>query len=526
MPSREQQLFDEADNALRKGEIKQSIGACRALNTEFPEYTQGWRLATQIHLRLGKPEAALVALDRVLSLHADDTDAALKRVDCLLQLERESEAIEALHAAAAHMRGTAEQHDRIGRLYTGLKMHDEALSQFEKACIAEPGNASAIYNVATAQRFLGRLEESEHSLDKALEINPYDFEAQAMRSSLCKQTVDCNHVEMLTSLLTDDRLPARGEANICYALAKEYDDLDAPLKSFRFLERGAAARRIGMEYRVDTDLEIIAAIRDTFDANFFADNHYGDNSDEPIFIIGMPRTGTTLVERIIGSHSEVHAAGELDDFARQMMRQLGEAFDLASMTRIEAVQECAELNLARLGRDYVASTRPETGKTAKFIDKLPFNYLYAGLIRVSLPNAKIINLTRHPMATCYAVFKQFFRDAYPFSYDLEDLARYYIAYHELMTHWHDVVPGEIYSIAYEDVVSGVESEARKLLDFCGLEWEPAVLEFHKSSEASTTASAAQVRQPVYSSSIDRWRSYRDFLQPLESMLNQEGIATK
>jgi tetratricopeptide (TPR) repeat protein len=453
----------------------------------------------------------------------EDATASLQRIESLLSLDRNSEARDLLTEVAERADGSVGLHDRIGRLFTGLQMHEQALIQYEKARDAEPDNPSSIYNVATAQRFLGQLDEAERSLDKALELNPYDFEAQAMRSSLRKQRTDSNHVAELTEILEDEKLATNGAANICYALAKEYDDLDEPAKSFDYLQRGASARRRGMTYQVETDLEIMAAIQNSYDAQFFEDNHYGDNSDEPIFVIGMPRTGTTLVERILGTHSEVHSAGELDNFGREVMRQLGEQSDPTQLSRQQVVEKCAELNFARIGRDYVSSTRPLTGATPHFIDKLPFNYLYVGLIHVALPNARIINLTRHPMATCYAVYKQFFRDAYPFSYDLNELARYYVAYHKLMAHWHTVLPGAIHTVAYEDLVTDVEGEARRLLDFCGLAWESQVLSYYENRQASTTASASQVRQPVYTTSIDRWRIYSDQLRPVADILGRAGI---
>jgi hypothetical protein len=521
--SRKQQLLDATTRSLASNDIQRAIAACKALNIEYPEFVDGWRAAVAIHQRLKKHESALIATDRILALLPEDITATLQRIESLLSLERDTEARDLLTGAADRADGSVETHDRIGRLFTGLQMHEEALEQYEKARDAEPDNPSSIYNVATAQRFLGQLEEAERSLDRALELDPYDFEAQAMRSSLRNQRSDSNHVEELARILDDEKLAANGEANICYALAKEYDDLDDPENSFCFLRRGAAARRRGMSYEVDTDLDIFDAIQSAYSAEFFRLNHYGDNNAEPIFIIGMPRTGTTLVERILGSHSDVHSAGELDNFGREAMRQLGEQHDLSKYSRRQVVESCTELNFARLGRDYVSSTRPVTGDTAKFIDKLPFNYLYVGLIHVALPSAKIVSLTRHPMATCYAVFKQFFRDAYPFSYDLSDLARYYIAYSSLMVHWNNVLPGVIHSVAYEDVVADTEGEARKLLQFCGLDWEQQVLDFHENRQASTTASASQVRQPVYSTSLDRWRRYSEQLQPVADMLGQAGI---
>jgi len=193
------------------------------------------------------------------------------------------------------------------------------------------------------------------------------------------------------------------------------------------------------------------------------------------------------------------------------------------MSRNDLVSLTSTLDFKKLGESYIESTRPFTGHTTHFIDKLPLNFLYAGLINLALPNAKIIHLTRHPIDTCYAIYKKLFKDAYPFSYNLEDLGKYYVAYSELMTHWQKMLPGKIYSLAYEDLVQDTEIETRKLLDFCNLSWNDACLNFHQSAEASTTASAAQVRMPIYGSSVRKWRHYEDQLTPLIRILQNAAI---
>jgi hypothetical protein len=357
-----------------------------------------------------------------------------------------------------------------------------------------------------------------------LASDPLDFEAQAMRASLRKQTNESNHVAELKALLGDPKLGVGGETSICYALAKEYDDLDDPGSSFEFLRRGASARRARMDYSVATDLDVMEQIQQVFSDAFFEREETGYDTDEPIFIIGLPRTGTTLVERILGSHSQVFAAGELDNFGREMMNALAAGGEQTN-SRADVIHKSAGLDKSALGKAYVDSTRPMTGKTARFIDKLPFNYLYAGLIHKALPIARIIELRRHPMAACYAMYKQLFRDPYPFSYDLDDLAAYFIAYRRLMDHWRSSMPGVICTVDSDDVVDNTETETRRLLEFCGLDWEAACLRFYENTQASTTASASQVRQPIYRRSLHRWKEYREFLAPLEHRLNDAGIET-
>jgi len=195
----------------------------------------------------------------------------------------------------------------------------------------------------------------------------------------------------------------------------------------------------------------------------------------------------------------------------------------AKADRRQFVSESSQIDYRQLGQNYVQSTRPLTGHTPRFIDKLPFNYLYAGLIHRALPEARIISLKRHPMDSCYSMYKQLFRDAYPFSYSLQDLADYYIAYHRLMAHWESVIPGVIHTVEYENLVCDTDGESRRALEHCGLNWEDQCLDFHKSAAASTTASATQVRQKVYTSSVAKWRAYETELMPLMRKLEESGI---
>ena len=206
-----------------------------------------------------------------------------------------------------------------------------------------------------------------------------------------------------------------------------------------------------------------------------------------------------------------------------MMLQVRQQPNAQKWSRKELVQQTAKLDFNDLGQAYLESTRPLTGHTAHFVDKMPLNFLYAGLIHRAMPNAKIVHLSRHPMDTCYSIYKCLFQDAYPWSYDLGEIALYYSAYHQLMTHWNTVMPGVIHELAYEDLVGDVEGKARKLLDYCGLSWDSRCVRFHESQATSTTASATQVRQPVYQSSVNRWKSYEEQLSPLREQLGKLGI---
>jgi tetratricopeptide (TPR) repeat protein len=520
-----QNLYEAVAQALQRRDAKSAVLACRELNLQHPEFFDGWRIAGDVHQLCGKPEAVLFSTEKAESIKAGDPFVALQRIEAFLGVGDIVAAIDLLRTAPIDNEVSVDLHDRLGRHMASLDLHELAMQQYLLALRIEPANPALLFNLATAQRFLGMAGEAVATLDAMLELKKDDFEAQAMRSSLTKQSPGSNHTDELRALLDIPDIPPSGETSVCFALAKEYDDIDDPRTSFEFLKRGADLRRSNMNYRVENDIEVLAKISGACDKNFLSVID-GYQSNEPIFIVGLPRTGTTLVERIIGSHSSVFAAGELDNFGREMVGQLQRNRTNEQLTRAELIDHCSSLRFEDLGRDYIESTRPMTGDLPHFIDKLPFNSLYVGLIHRALPNARIINLERHPMATCFSVYKQLFRDPYPFSYDLEDLSKYYLAHQDLMRHWKTLMPGVIHTVRYEHLVEDTENETRELLKYCQLDWEDDCLRFYDNKVASTTASAAQVRQPVYRSSLDRWQAYREFLQPAENVLAAAGVDTR
>jgi tetratricopeptide (TPR) repeat protein len=508
---------------LGQGKAKDAIDVCEQLNREFPDFASGWHTASHLALKLNNPKMALAAVEMALSYEPESTAWAIQKARCLAGLHDMKRLDTQLQKLSDRTIDTAYQLSTVAMLQTQLGRREIALELYKKASKLEPEQAVHFYNVACMQRSLGELDEAETNYDQASQLNPADDESFKMRSDLRRQTPDRNHVEKLEELLKKGIDDERGLVQVRYAVAKELEDLGESERSFEHLKAGSDRRRKLMQYDVERDLETIEAIKDTFDADTFAGSMDGCDNAEAVFILGMPRTGTTLVERILASHSDVFAAGELNNLAAQLMTSLRMQARDQRVSREEFVRSSAKLDFKNLGEAYIQSTRPFTGHTPRFIDKMPLNFLYVGLIHLSLPNAKIINLHRDPVDTCYAIYKQLFVDAYPFSYDLEELARYYVAYSKLMDHWNAVLPGVIHTVRYEDVVADLEGESRRLVDYCGLEWQEECLKFHENKEASTTASTAQVRRPIYKSSIGRWRDYESQLQPAVRVLQAAGI---
>jgi tetratricopeptide (TPR) repeat protein len=453
-----------------------------------------------------------------------------------MALRRKSEALMAAATAEQRAPTDAFVRDAAATLYSHANDHVRALKSYDAALARDPDNAQYHYNRASVRRFVGDLQGAEQDYDRAIALRPTDYEAYKHRSDLRTQTAQRNHVAQLRAVLTQSTAPSTmGDVQLRYALAKEYEDLGEYAESFDMLQSAARKQRRNMRYDLATDLATVQWIIDAYPRAAPApaehrreDAHSGESEpcaeDDPIFVLGLPRSGTTLVERILGSHSELTAAGELNCFALAMVAALPRRTGQQRVSRQEMVARSASVDFAALGRDYLRRARLEADVSGRFIDKMPLNYLYCGLIRRALPNAKIVHVTRHPMAVCYAMYKALFKGAYPFSYDLSEIAQYYVGYRRLMDHWDASMPGEVYTLSYEALIADQPGETRKLLEFCSLEWQEACVRFHENPAASATASAAQVRRPIYASSVAQWRHYEAQLAGLSAQLAAAGVA--
>jgi tetratricopeptide (TPR) repeat protein len=495
--------------------------ASSQLNTQFPEFAAGWYTASRVALTRGNAIDALARIDRAVSIEPHNPHGLIQRAHCLLALSRLSDACESAAIAQHNAAANPALLDAIGGFFNLAGDQQRAIVAYDQAVALAPDHPHYLFNRAAVRVFVGRLAEAECDYDRVIALDPADYEAYKHRADLRTQTADRNHVAELESLIAKPLADWRAEVQLRYALAKEYEDLGEHKQSFRNLELGARRRREHLRYDVATDVATADWIIDAFPEGPRTVAP-GVSEQAPIFIVGLPRSGTTLVDRILSSHSAIRSAGELNYFALCVVDAVRRRSGKTQMPRRELVARSADIDFAALGQDYLARAR-SAATGVRFIDKMPLNYLYCGLIRRALPNARIVHVVRHPLAHAYAMYKTLFKDGYPFSYDLTDIGRYYIAYRRLMDHWVRTMPAAIHQIDYESLVSDQSVETRKLLEFCGLPWEDACVDFHRNPTATTTASAAQVRRKIYDTSVTQWRHYESELAALRDQFEAAGI---
>ena len=414
--------------------------------------------------------------------------------------------------------------DILGVVYSSLNAHGAALDAFRRAVSLAPKHAPFRHNLATSLVDAGDLDGAEREIDASLSLNPYLWRAHLALAHLRQQTPSTHHLTRLESLLAQHAHSIDARTSLHLALAKEYEDLGNYAVSFDHLTAGKKAAREGIDYSIRDDEALFAALER---ATPNPGNARGHESSEPIFVFGMPRTGTTLVERILSRHPEVSSAGELRDFGIALRQVWGS--DRPLDVDPGAIDGTADIDWRRVGDIYLSRARSAAGTAqpaARFIDKLPHNFLYAGFIAKTFPKAKLICLRRDPVDTCLSNFRQLFAGKLPYynySFDLLDTGAYYVMFDRLMAHWHRAFPGRILEISYETLVTHQRTISQQLLEFCGLQWNELCMDFHENPLPVSTASAVQARSKMYTTSVRRWPRYRPQLAGLCKLLEQAGI---
>jgi tetratricopeptide (TPR) repeat protein len=473
-------------------------------------------------LELRQPDAAIDCLRKAADLDPARADLATLLAKAFSVAGLHGKALDAADRALLLNPDDPMALDTLGMICIRAQAHAKAATTFREAASLAPDNAQVRFNLATALVGLGEFDAAEAALEECIALAPTYWNPHLSVAQLRHQTSQRNHLYRLLPLLSHnaENLDARVYLNM--ALAKEYEDLAEYSVAFEHLLQAKTAARHRLHYAADEDERLFDLLMRGFPGA--PPMRLGDPSEEPIFVMGMPRSGTTLVERILSSHPDVHGAGELQNFAEALQRVSGH--DGSFIADPSAMATLQRLDWNQLGADYIASTRPATGHTPRFVDKLPHNFLFIGFIAQALPNSRIVCLRRNPVDTCLSNFRQLFEADSPhfgYSFDLLDTGRYYLLFDRLMKHWQRVFPGRILEVGYEDLIESQESTTRSLLAFCGLSWHQACLGFDKNSAPVSTLSASQVRMPIYRSAAGRWKRYATQLEPLLELLGSAGI---
>jgi tetratricopeptide (TPR) repeat protein len=497
------------------GEAAARLRQALALKPDYPE--THLNLGTVV-LAQGRLEEAAAHYRRALAIRPEYADAHYNLATTLSNQGQLDEAVEHFQRALALKPDYAEAHNNLATVLRRRGDWDAARAHCDRAIAANPGYADAYNNLGLVLAELGRLGPAIDAYHKAIALLPRRGTYYLNLANTERLAADDPHLTAMEALAATE-LPEQDRIELAFALGKAYYHVGQPERSFQHLLLGNALKRKTLAYNEAMALGGLERIRSVFDAKLMrAGKRKGNPSHVPVFIIGIPRSGTSLVEQILASHPIVNGAGEIDAFERVVADFGGP--DGISPPFPELVRFLRAEHLRQLGTRYLAAIRPTAPAAARITNKMPVNYCYVGLIYLALPNARIIHVRRDPVDTCLSCFSTLFtRGGIQYSYDLGELGRYYRHYEALMAHWRKVLPaGVMLEVQYEEVVDDLETQARRIVAHCSLDWDERCLAFHTTARPVRTASAVQVRRPIYRSSVGRWRPKEELLQPLLAAL--------
>lgn len=506
-------------NLIAEGKILKAEALCRSFLQKHPRHVEAMRLLAEIGVQLGILDDAEFLLESAVDFEPDNVQVRLDYIQVLRKRQKFELALaqaQRLHEGAPD-NPLFKSHYAIESMQTGS--YDRALALFEEILESQPDDPLVLTSRGHALKTMGRHDEAVASYRRATDRKPdhgdawYGLANLKTFKFLADETAAMEREEARGNLALADRI------HLCFALGKAHEDAKRYGEAFAYYERGNALKCAQTRYTPEhMDEEFAAQKRHCSRALLDARANGGHAAPDPIFIVGLPRAGSTLLEQILASHSQVDGTLELPNILSLAHRLRGrnKLNDRDRYPRI--LGEMSAADLEKLGAEYIETTRIHRAGAPFFTDKMPNNFRHIGLIKMILPNARIIDARREPMACCFSGFKQLFAEGQEFTYGLDEIGRYYRGYVDLMRHWDDVLPGEILRVEYEDVVADLESQVRRILDFCGLSFEAGCVDFHQTDRAVRTASSEQVRQPINSAGLEQWRHFEAHLDPLKAAL--------
>jgi tetratricopeptide (TPR) repeat protein len=506
-------------NYIHEGRVLQAEHIARTFMLKNPRHVEGMRLLADIGTRMGVHEDADTLLETAIDLEPDNLQLRIDHIQVL----RKRQKYEAALAQAERLLAFAPDNPMFRSLYAIECMqagdYDRALAIFDDVLATLPDDLATLTSRGHALKTAGRTGEAITSYERAVDIYPLHGDAWYALANLKTYKFSDVQIDAMTKAASDPNLSYMGRVNISFALGKALEDRGGLDRAFEHYSEGNRLKKLRVRYTTgQMEAEFDSQKRHCTTELFETRPATGFADPAPIFIVGLPRAGSTLLEQILASHSQVDGTLELPNILSLAHRLRGRK-QLSDRERYPRIlHEMPNEDLKALGEDYIRNTAVHRHGAPFFTDKMPNNFRHIGLIHMILPNAKIIDARREPMACCFSGFKQLFAEGQEFSYSLEDIGQYYRGYIDLMAHWDEVLPGKVLRVQHEDVVVDLETQVRRILDHCNLPFEQACIDFHKTDRAVRTASSEQVRQPISRSGLNQWRKFEDHLAPLKKAL--------
>jgi tetratricopeptide (TPR) repeat protein len=495
----------------------------RKILTRHPDNVSAMRLWAALGIREKRYPEAEALLEQAVKVAPGFSRAWSDLCQVQLEQEKHADTIRSAGALIKLKRYSADGHIWLAAATAASGNHADAIEAYDEALEIAPQHVGAMCGKGNACRTIGDHDGAVAAFRSSVKANPLHAEAYWNLANLKTFRFEDQELEDMLALVGDPRISDEGQVQLNNALGLELEGRKEYDRAFEFIDNGNILRR-GEEFydRVENEERANLTI-DVFTPQFIDDNAgHGNPDPAPIFIVGLPRSGSTLLEQILASHSMVDGTHELADLGKTV--RSNPTLTTPPARYPTSIADIDADGFRQMGDEYIERTRRHRGDSPFFTDKNPNNFVHLGLLHLMLPNAKIINARRHPLDSCFGCYKQLFASGQPFTYDLEELGEYYLQYQRLMDHWHSILPGKVLDVQYEEVVADLEGEVRRILDYCGLEFEESCLRFHETERSVKSASSEQVRTPIYSSSVKTWRHYETHLaaliETLEPLLMQ------
>ena len=511
-------------NMIHEQKILKAENLCRAFLQKHPHHIEAMRLLAEIGTRFGSHQDADFLLESAIEF--DPANIQL-RIDHIKVLRKRQKFAAALGQAQYLYDKDPESplfqsHLAIENMQTGD--HEKAFELFDKILAKTPNDPMTLTSKAHALKTYGKHEEAVASYQAAYKALPTHGDAYFGLANLKTYRFTDAEIEQMSALLDRRDIGFMERVHLCFSLGKAYEDREDFEKAFELYERGNDLKYVQSRYKSEVTIDEMTAQSTICTADLFEQNKgNGCRAPDPIFIVGLPRAGSTLLEQIIASHSQVDGTLELPNMLSLAYRLRGREKISVDGRYPKILHDLTPEQLEAFGEQFIEETQIHRQGAPFFIDKMPNNFRHIGLISLVLPNAKIIDARRHPMACCFSGFKQLFAEGQEFTYGLENVGAYYREYVKLMDHWDEVLPGKILHVQYEDVVADTETQVHRILDYLDLPFEQACLDFHKTKRSVRTASSEQVRQPIFKSGLEQWRHFETWLDPLKDALGPEVL---